>query len=327
MPSEAGLAASGTISCQRELCGLNFAPSVMSAKPILTVGSIAIDWLELPDGRKGEVIGGSATYFTMSAGRFAPVHVVGVVGSDFPQQGMDIYHEYAANTVDLQTKDGNTFRWGGRYHSDWERRTTLYTELGVFESFSPRLSTENRGCPFVCLGNIQPALQLSVLNQLGDRESLVICDTMNLWIETTRDDLLQVLRKTDILLLNENEARLLTGVFEIVDAANQIRSMGPDTVVVKQGSSGATLVDDSGAVHAGVYSIERIVDPTGAGDCFAGGFVAALASGKSMKSALVAGSATASFCVEGFGTEGMLNLTEETLQKRMDVVSDRSEFA
>lgn len=299
----------------------------MSANSILTVGSIAIDWLELPDGRKGEVIGGSATYFTMSAGRFAPVHVVGVVGSDFPQQGMDIYHEYAASTAGLQIEDGDTFRWGGRYHSDWERRTTLYTELGVFESFNPRLSTKNRECPFVCLGNIQPALQLSVLNQLKEGESLVICDTMNLWIETTRDDLLQVLRRTDILLLNENEAHLLTGVPEIVDAANQIRSMGPGAVVVKQGSSGATLVDDSGAVHAGVYPIEKIVDPTGAGDCFAGGFVAALSKGKSMRTALVSGSATASFCVEGFGTEGMLNLTEETLRERIEVVAERSEFA
>ena len=291
---------------------------------ILAVGSIAIDWLELPDGRKGETLGGSATYFTLAASLFAPVHVVGIVGSDFPREGMELFERYAANLDDLQIVDGKTFRWGGRYHSDWEERTTLFTELGVFEDFKPSLSQKNRKCQTLFLGNIQPSLQLEVLQQMEENDRRVVSDTMNLWIETTKDDLLRVLQQTDILLLNEGEASFLTGMSGMVDAGHRIREMGPEKVVVKQGSQGATVVQESGIIHTDVFPVSRVADPTGAGDAFAGGFVGALANGESLAEALVTGSAVASLCVEEFGIEGLQKMSRDDLMHRMDVIRQRS---
>jgi len=295
----------------------------MSNKTILAVGSIAIDWLELPDGRKGETIGGSATYFLLAANRFAPVHVVGIVGTDFPEDGMQIFREHAANLDDLQIVDGETFRWGGRYHADREERTTLYTELGVFEEFRPVLSRENRKCPIIFLGNIQPALQLEVLRQAENSDRRIICDTMNLWIETTRDDLMKVIREIDVLLLNESEVFLLTGISSLVEAAHSILKMGPRHVVVKQGANGATLVNEAETIHSIAFPVTGVVDPTGAGDSWAGGFVGALASGESLTHALVAGSAIASYCVEGFGIEGFELISDDDLRQRMDFIRDR----
>lgn len=292
----------------------------MSAKPILVVGSIAIDWLELPDGRKGEALGGSTTYFLLTASLFAPVHVVGIVGTDFPEEGMELFRQHAAGLKDLQIVEGKTFRWGGRYHADGEERTTLFTELGVFETFKPVLGSENRNRSIVFLGNIQPSLQLDVLKQIRGRQRRVVCDTMNLWINTARDDLMEVLKKTDILLLNESEAELLTGVSDIAEAAHAIMELGPGHVVVKQGPGGAALVNESERVHVDAYPVSPVVDPTGAGDCFAGGFVGALAKGSSLAEAVVAGTATASFCVEGFGIDGLLNIMDNDLVQRMDAV-------
>jgi len=295
----------------------------MSTNSILVVGSIAIDWLELPNGRKGEVLGGSTTYFLILASRFAPVHVVGIVGSDFPEEGRKIFRDHASNLDDLQVVEGKTFRWGGRYHEDWEDRTTLYTELGVFETFNPILSSENRRCPTVFLGNIHPSLQLEVLKQIENNKKCVVCDTMNLWIQTTREDLLSVLQRINILLLNESEASLLTGISNLIDAAHRIRELGPEFVVVKQGSMGATLVSESEIIHSEVFPIKRIIDPTGAGDSFAGGFVGALAEEKSLSEALILGSTVASFCVEGFGIEGLMDISDEELQQRVDFLRHR----
>lgn len=299
----------------------------MASAPIVAVGSIALDWLEFPDGTQGDFLGGSATYFTLAASLFAPVHLVGIVGTDFPQEGMDLLKERAVNVDDLQVVDGKTFRWGGRYHDDWETRTTLYTELGVFNDFRPRLSPVNRRAPFIFLGNIQPSLQLEVLGQSENPETTVVCDTMNLWINTVRGDLERVLTQIDILLVNNREAALLTGVPDIEGSARRIIEMGPDTVVVKRGSKGSILVGRDSTLQVDAYGISRVVDPTGAGDSFAGGFVGTLARGGTLQEALEAGSAVASFCVEGFGIEGIESLTREDVRERMEAIREKGKLA
>ncbi len=293
-------------------------------KNILITGSIAVDYLELPDGTKGECVGGSASYFTLAAGRFGPVNVVGIVGSDFPEEGHNLFKKHASNLDDLKIEEGKTFRWGGRYHDDWEHRTTLYTELGVFETFSPVLSPENRQCELVCLGNIHPALQLEVIDQIENKDSLIICDTMNLWIDTTYNLLVKVIEKVDILLVNETESFLLTGEKDIESAASAILKMGPEVVIIKLGRKGAVLTGQKEKINAGVYPIERVVDPTGAGDAFFGGFAGELSNGGTMESALLSASATASFCVEGFGTSGMLNISRKDISKRIEVIKSKT---
>lgn len=295
----------------------------MTANAILTVGSIAIDWLEMPDGTKGEVLGGAATYFTLAASQFAPVHVVGVVGTDFPQEGHDLFKTHAANLDDLQVMDGKTFRWGGRYHENWENRTTLFTELGVFGDFKPVISEGNRRCSIVFLANIQPSLQLDVLEQM-EAPRLVITDTMNLWIDTALSDLHEVIAKTDILLLNDNEAEMLTGLSDPEEAGRELCRQGPQSVVVKLGSRGALLVEEERNVPVAAYQIDRVVDPTGAGDSFAGGLVGALAAGESLVSALITGSAVASFTVESFGPVELIDLDKQEIIRRMSIIKDLS---
>ncbi|MFQ6675988.1 MAG: PfkB family carbohydrate kinase [Fidelibacterota bacterium] len=294
----------------------------MASHCVVAVGSIALDRLEFSDGTQGETLGGSATYFTLAATLFAPVRLVGIVGTDFPREGMDLLKERAASVDDLQVVEGKTFRWGGRYHADRENRTTLYTELGVFEGFRPRLSPVSRRCPFVFLGNIQPSLQLEVLGQAEHRDRTVVSDTMNLWISRAREDLDRVLKGTDILLINDEEAHLLTGVDDIVASARTIMQMGPRAVVVKRGGQGSLLVDKKEAVKVGAYPVPAVVDPTGAGDSFAGGFVGTLAGGGSLQEAAVAGSAVASYCVEGFGIEGLASVTLEEVKSRMERVRE-----
>ena len=292
----------------------------MNPKPIVAVGSIAVDWLELPDGTKGETLGGSLTYFTRSAGILAPVNVVGVVGTDYPDEGMALFKKYGASLEDLQIEEGESFRWGGSYHDNWKNRTTLYTELGVFETFSPRLSDANRQSPLLYLGNIHPALQFDVLTQMASHDAMTVCDTMNLWINTTREDLNKVLRGIDVLLLNETESELLTELNGVSEAAHSIRDMGPEQIIVKQGGAGSTLISSQGEFHVDVYPIGKLVDPTGAGDSFAGGFMAALANGHSLEDGLIWGTASASFCVEGFGLEGLNRMTPDTFHERVEVV-------
>lgn len=294
----------------------------MASHCVVAVGSIALDRLEFSDGTQGETLGGSATYFTLAATLFAPVRLVGIVGTDFPREGMDLLKERAASVDDLQVVEGKTFRWGGRYHADRENRTTLYTELGVFEGFRPRLSPVSRRCPFVFLGNIQPSLQLEVLGQAEHRDRTVVSDTMNLWISRAREDLDRVLKGTDILLINDEEAHLLTGVDDIVASARTIMQMGPRAVVVKRGGQGSLLVEKKEAVKVGAYPVPAVVDPTGAGDSFAGGFVGTLAGGGSLQEAAVAGSAVASYCVEGFGIEGLASVTLEEVKSRMERVRE-----
>lgn len=282
---------------------------------ILIVGSIALDTIENNRGKREDLIGGSTTYVTVAAGRSVPVNVVGVIGNDFPDEGLEIYQRYANSLVDLECKEGNTFRWGGRYGENMDSRETLFTDLGVFSDFSPRLSTVNKNVSNVFLANIHPSLQLSVINQMAGKP-LIVTDTMNLWIETTKNELLEVLKKSDILLINESEAELISATNNIDRSAVQLQGLGPSTVVIKKGSSGAVLFHGEEKVSIGAYPVKDVIDTTGAGDTFGGGFVSALASGGTFRDALIKGSALASICVEGFGVESLLEVNLEEIKKR-----------
>ena len=282
---------------------------------ILIIGSIALDTIENNRGKREDLIGGSTTYATVAAGWSVPVNVVGVIGNDFPDEGLEIYQRYANSLVDLECKEGNTFRWGGRYGENMDSRETLFTDLGVFSDFSPRLSTVNKNVSNVFLANIHPSLQLSVINQMAGKP-LIVTDTMNLWIETTKNELLEVLKKSDILLINESEAELISGTNNIDRSAVQLQGLGPSTVVIKKGSSGAVLFHGEEKVSIGAYPVKDVIDTTGAGDTFGGGFVSALASGGTFRDALIKGSALASICVEGFGVESLLEVNLEEIKKR-----------
>ena len=282
---------------------------------ILVIGSIALDTIENNRGKREDLIGGSTTYATVAAGRSVPVNVVGVIGNDFPDEGLEIYQRYANSLVDLECKEGNTFRWGSRYGENMDSRETLFTDLGVFSDFSPRLSTVNKNVSNVFLANIHPSLQLSVINQMAGKP-LIVTDTMNLWIETTKNELLEVLKKSDILLINESESELISGTDNIDRSAVQLQGLGPSTVVIKKGSSGAVLFHGEEKVSIGAYPVKDVIDTTGAGDTFGGGFVSALASGGTFRDALIKGSALASICVEGFGIESLLEVNLEEIKKR-----------
>jgi len=285
------------------------------AKTVLIVGSIALDTIENQKGKKEDLLGGSATYGTVAAGRLVPVNVVGVIGNDFPAEGLEIYQRYANNLVDLQCKEGNTFRWGVRYGENMDSRETLFTDLGVFSDFSPRLSTVNKNVSNVFLANIHPALQLSVIDQMRGNP-LVVTDTMNLWIKTSKNELLEVLKKSDILLINESEAELISGAKNIDRSAVRLQSLGPSTVVIKKGSSGAVLYHGEERVSIDAFPVKEVIDTTGAGDTFGGGFISALASGGTFRDALIKGSALASICVEGFGVESLLDVNLEEIKNR-----------
>ncbi len=295
----------------------------MKGDSILIVGSIAIDTIEIGTERYEKLLGGSTTYATIAAGKYSDVNVVGVIGSDFPQYGHDIYDKYANNLSDLKVEQGKTFSWGGRYYDNFDDRDTLFTELGVFGEFDPKLSAINKNQQFVFLANIHPSLQNSVIDQC-QANPVIIIDTMNLWINTTRNELLTVLSKSDILLINESEAEMLTDCSNLDDAATMLIGLGPPTVVIKRGSKGAVLYSSIGEkITIGVYRIDKVVDPTGAGDTFGGGFVSALAQGKTYKEALILGSALASICVEGVGIDTLERATITEIEHRRNILQDK----
>ncbi|MCK4903760.1 MAG: bifunctional hydroxymethylpyrimidine kinase/phosphomethylpyrimidine kinase [Candidatus Marinimicrobia bacterium] len=289
----------------------------------MIVGSIAIDTIEIGTERYEKLLGGSTTYATIAAGKYSDVNVVGVIGTDFPQYGHDIYDKYANNLSDLKVEQGKTFSWGGRYYDNFDDRDTLFTELGVFGKFDPKLSVINKNQQFVFLANIHPSLQNSVIDQC-QANPVIIIDTMNLWIDTTHSELLTVLSKSDILLINESEAEMLTDCSNLDDAATILIGLGPPTVVIKRGSKGAALYSNMGEkITIGVYPIDKVVDPTGAGDTFGGGFVSALAQGKTYKEALVLGSALASICVEGVGIDTLERATITEIEHRQIILQDK----
>ncbi|MBX3209777.1 MAG: sugar kinase [Labilithrix sp.] len=293
----------------------------MQKSPALIVGSLAFDDLEMPSGTFLDVLGGAATYSSITASLLAPVRLVGVVGNDFPSAVLDDLKKRGVDTAGVEHADGKTFRWRGRYSPDLSSRTTLDTQLNVFADFRPKIPAEFRATPFVLLGNIHPALQLEVLAQV-EKPKLVIADTMNFWITGEPKLLGDVLKKVDLLVINDEEARDLTGIHNLVKAAADIRKRGPSRLIIKRGEHGALYFDDAGVFFAPGYPLEEVVDPTGAGDSFAGGLVGYIArmgavDHQTIRKAIYFGSALGSFCVEGIGPKRLLDVGAKDLDKRM----------
>ena len=293
----------------------------MSRNSILIVGSIAIDTIETPFEKKSDVLGGSTTYSLVASGKKTDVSVVGIVGNDFPNEGYSLYRSYADDLNDLKTADGKTFRWGGRYHENWDDRDTLFTELGVFLDFNPILSESNKNRSHILLANIHPELQYSVILQNQNPDAVIVVDTMNLWIETTLPSLEKVISSSNILLINESESFLLTKEKNIKNAASALLSMGPEMVVIKKGSKGAELFSDKDHIEIGAFPVTNVVDPTGAGDVFAGAFIASLAAQESSESALLSASASASISIESFGTQKLQNASTEEINERINLLN------
>ncbi|WP_076790902.1 PfkB family carbohydrate kinase [Chlorobium sp. KB01] len=300
---------------------------------ILIVGSLAFDDIETPFGRSDNTLGGSSTYIALSASYFTDkVQMVGVVGSDFEEKHFNLLHSRNIDTRGVQkVEDGKTFRWAGRYHYDMNTRDTLDTQLNVFADFDPVVPGQYQNADFVCLGNIDPELQLKVLGQIS-KPKLVILDTMNFWIEGKPEELKKTLEHVDIFILNDSEARLLSGDPNLVRSARIIRNMGPKTLIIKKGEHGALLFTDSGIFAAPAFPLESIFDPTGAGDTFAGGFIGHLARCESiddleMRKAVLYGSSMASFCVEKFGTEKIAALDLLEIEDRYQSFLDLSRIS
>ena len=287
---------------------------------ILIVGSIGLDTIETSYGKRNDLLGGSATYASISAGRFCPVNLVGVIGDDFPSQGKLIFKNYCNNIDDLKVKKGRTFRWGGRYHKNNDDRDTLFTELGVFENFKPQLSSVNKNIKWVFLANIHPMLQLDVLRQCSSNPKIIM-DTMNLWINTTYDELISVINCADILLINESELIELTGDQDLEKGARKIIDMGPENIVVKCGSKGSISYSNDSVISVNVVPNCKVVDPTGAGDTFGAGLISGLVEGLDIFNSMVRGTVMASFCIEDFGVEAMLNIKEDEYLKRIKLIT------
>jgi sugar/nucleoside kinase (ribokinase family) len=285
---------------------------------LLVVGSVAFDTIHNHLGSHERVIGGSATYASLAASQLAPVRLVGVVGKDFPREAVDMLRGHGIDTTGLEVANGETFHWEGRYSDDLTSRETIKTDLNVFADFNPKIPTAFRDSEFVMLGNIAPQLQLHVLDQI-DSPRLVIADTMNLWIDTALDPLKEVLKRVDILVINEEEARQLTGFHHPLAVAEALRTFGPETVIVKRGEYGALLFLEEDIFCAPAYPLKAVSDPTGAGDSFAGGFLGYLAENghTDLRQAVICGSATASFCVQDVGTGALQDLNREHLEKRI----------
>jgi sugar/nucleoside kinase (ribokinase family) len=292
---------------------------------LLTVGSVAFDAIETPFGKTDKIIGGAGTFIALSASNYvSDQRIVSVVGEDFPQSMLDLLQTKGVNLDGLQIKQGEkTFFWSGRYHNDMNSRDTLITELNVLEYFDPIIPEAYQGVDYVMLGNLSPQVQRQVIERLHERPKLVAMDTMNFWMDIAMDDLKQTLALVDVLFVNDEEARQLSGEYSLVKAAKVIRAMGPHTLVIKKGEHGALLFQDDKVFFAPALPLEEVFDPTGAGDTFAGGFMGYIAatgdtSFNNMKRAIIAGSALASFCVEKFGTERLLDLTKEAIEARVE---------
>jgi len=291
---------------------------------LLIVGTMAFDALETPFGKVDRIIGGSAMYAAWAASNFTqPVNQVSIVGGDFPQEEITaLAHRGVAFEGVEVVPDGKSFFWSGRYHLDMNTRDTLVTDLNVLAQFDPKIPESYQGSEYVMLGNLAPAVQLSVLKQLKHRPKLIIMDTMNFWMEHTMEELKQVIGMVDLLMVNDSEARQLSGEYSIVKAAKKIQEMGPKYLIIKKGEHGALLFYGGKIFSAPALPLEEVFDPTGAGDTFAGGFIGYLARIKDttfegMKAAVIMGSAMASFCVEKFGPERMKEITPGDIDERV----------
>jgi sugar/nucleoside kinase (ribokinase family) len=297
---------------------------------LLVVGSIALDTVETPFGRAEDALGGSATFFAAAASCFGPVQVVGVIGDDFPADALGFLTERDVDLAGVESKAGESFRWSGIYSFDLSTRETLETRLGVFADFAPRIPDEFRETEWVFLGNIDPVLQIDVLEQIH-RPHFVACDTMNFWIDGSRDALLQLLGRVDLLLVNDAEARQLSGDFNLARAARWIQAQGPRYVIVKKGEHGAILFTPTGTFFAPGYPLEEVFDPTGAGDAFAGGLIGYLSQvgrvdDAELRRAVVYGSAMGSFAVERFSVERFRDLTVDEIHDRVRQFLEMTSF-
>ncbi|SFI57320.1 PfkB family carbohydrate kinase [Olleya namhaensis] len=291
---------------------------------LVIVGTVAFDAIETPFGKTDKILGGAATYIGLSAANFnVDQAAVSVVGGDFPQEYLDLLTDRNVNIEGIEiVKDGKTFFWSGKYHNDMNSRDTLATELNVLEHFNPVVPENYRDAEIVMLGNLHPLVQQGVLDQMTKKPKLAILDTMNFWMDIALDDLISVIKNVDVITINDEEARQLTGEYSLVVAARKIHEMGPKYVVIKKGEHGALLFHDDHMFYAPALPLEEVFDPTGAGDTFAGGFAGYLASTgdisfENMKNAVIYGSTLASFCVEKFGTERMVTLKKEEVNTRL----------
>ena len=300
---------------------------------LLAVGTVAFDAIETPFGKTDKILGGSGTFVGLAAAHFGvQTGIVSVVGGDFPQSYLNMMNDKGINTDGVEViQDGKTFFWSGKYHNDMNSRDTLVTELNVLADFTPVVPETFRDAAIVVLGNLHPLTQSSVLDQLSTRPKLVILDTMNFWMDAALEDLHMVLKRVDVITINDEEARQLSGEYSLVNAAKKIHLMGPKFVVIKKGEHGALLFNDGKMFYAPALPLAEVFDPTGAGDTFAGGFSGYLAktediSFESMKNAVIYGSNLASFCVEKFGTERMEALQSEEVHERLKVFKELTQF-
>ena len=297
---------------------------------ILVVGTVAFDSIETPFGSAERILGGSAAYFALGASFFAPVRIVGVIGQDFPQEYLDLFTQRNIDLEGVKKESGDTFHWRGRYHEDINVRDTLELHLNVLAGFVPHLPERYRDAEYVFLGNIDPLMQLEVLNQIR-RMRLVVCDTMDHWIRESLDGLRQVLKRIEMLVINDSEARLLSGQSNIVRAAREILKMGPKVVLIKSGEYGVLQFSDSSIFATPAYPLEEVFDPTGAGDSFAGGFLGQLArSGEltqqGIRRAIVYGSVVASFTVEDFGVKRLTSVRLGDIEERYNSFVQLTDF-
>lgn len=300
---------------------------------LLAVGTVAFDAIETPFGKTDKILGGSGTFVGLAASQFGvKTGVVSVVGGDFPQDYLDMMENKGINTDGIEiVKDGKTFFWSGLYHNDMNSRDTLITELNVLADFQPVVPEAFKDAGIVMLGNLHPLTQASVLDQMTSTPKLVVLDTMNFWMDSALEDLHQVLKRVDVITINDEEARQLSGEYSLVNAAKKIHEMGPKYVVIKKGEHGALLFNEGKMFFAPALPLAEVFDPTGAGDTFAGGFCGYLAktedvSFENMKNAIIYGSNLASFCVEKFGTQRMEELTNEEVQKRLHAFKELTQF-
>jgi sugar/nucleoside kinase (ribokinase family) len=287
---------------------------------VLVVGTVAFDSIETPFGSAERILGGSASYFALAASWFTPVRIVGVIGQDFPQEYLDLFSQRGIDLDGITRERGATFHWRGRYHEDINVRDTLELHLNVLSGFVPQLPDHYREADYVFLGNIDPVMQLEVLSQLR-RMKLVACDTMDHWIRESAEELRQVLKRIEMLMINDSEARLLSGYNNIVRAARAILKMGPKVILIKRGEYGVLQFSDSSVFATPAYPLEEVFDPTGAGDSFAGGFLGQLSrsadtSQRGLRRAIVYGSVVASFTVEDFGVKRLTTTTLPDIEER-----------
>jgi sugar/nucleoside kinase (ribokinase family) len=292
---------------------------------IITLGTMAFDAIETPFGKIDKIVGGSATYVAYAASHLTnPVQQISIVGNDFPEEEMN---ELKSRGVDLSgvevVPDQKSFFWSGKYHLDMNSRDTLVTDLNVLANFNPKVPEQYQDAKYLILGNLMPSLQLSVIEQLRTRPELVVLDTMNFWMETAMDDLKKVLQKVDVLLINDSEARQLSGEYSIVKSAKSILKMGPKFLIIKKGEHGALLFHGNEVFFAPALPLEEVFDPTGAGDAFAGGFIGHIDHTKSisfenLKTAIIVGSVMASFCVEAFGPQRLKEISRKDIESRLE---------